>query len=323
MKKTLPICGLLALILLSALAIACGDSVSDDDAGAPANAAGGDLTAEGAPENESNVPFSINSTADKSVGGVDGSVSSDPNALPSLLDRQIIRTATVELTVGDVAGTMQLIENAATTAGGFVSGSSLSVEAGSQDKDNPRQRGTITVRVPADRYASVMNNIRGLVDDPNDINSLTEDTTEVTEEYTDLQSRLRNLEATESQYLDLLASAETIDDILTVQDRLNTTRSEIEQVKGRLQVLDDLTALATITVQLSLPPVTPPVDGGSQNWASEALDNAWQASAETLKVLGIIGITAGVFAAWLLVPGVIALGAWWAINSRRTHSEAS
>jgi hypothetical protein len=221
---------------------------------------------------------------------------------------------------------MQLIETAAIGAGGFVSGSSLSVENTVRDEgEEARQRGTITIRVPADRYISVLNDIRGLADEPVDIQSVEEETTEVTEEYTDLQSRLRNLEATEAQYLALMEQAASIDDILTVQDRLSQVRSEIEQVTGRIQVLDDLTALATITVQLSLPPLATVTteESGSQHWATEAAENAWQASEDTLQVFGVIAITAGIFAAWLAIPGAIALGAWWAIYSRRTRGQTT
>ncbi|HUF54090.1 MAG TPA: DUF4349 domain-containing protein [Dehalococcoidia bacterium] len=347
MTKSLPIIGLLAVSVLAALAIACGGSVEDgDDDSGPQSGARAAATPAGLPANgeatgaepqytgDTLVPGSgFGVTAGAGVGGgAEGGAGgaapagSQSGALPAL-DRQIIRTATVELTVDDVAGTMQFIETATVGAGGFVSGSSLTVENTVRNEDEQvRQTGTITIRVPADRYTSALASIRGLVDDPLDIKSVQEETTEVTEEYTDLQSRLRNLEATETQYLALLEQATSIDDILTVQDRLNQVRGEIEQVTGRLQVLDDLTGLATITIQLSLPPLIPAVvteETGSQHWASESLENAWQASEDTLQVLGVIGITAGVFLAWMLIPGVIALGAWWAITSRRTRGEAA
>jgi hypothetical protein len=312
-SKPLSYIGLLALSLVAALAVACGDATQSDDAGGPQSLGGEDATAAAPPRNNINV--------DALDGG--GSVLSPeedaaPDAAPqAFLDRQVVRTATVELEVEDIAGTMQLIETAAIGAGGFVSGSNLTVESGSEDDDDPRRLGTITIRVPSERYISVMNEVRRLVDDPAAIKSLQENASEVTEEYTDLQSRLRNLEATEAQYLALLAQAVTIDEILLVQDRLNGTRAEIEQVTGRIQVLDDLTSLATITVQLALPPVAPAAAGSQQHWASETLENAWQASEETLRVLGIIAITAGVFLAWMVVPGAIGLGAWWFVTSRR------
>lgn len=242
----------------------------------------------------------------------------------SLIDRQIIRTATIELTVDDVPGAVQRIEIAAAAAGGFVAGSSITIEQ-QPPPDDPeeaqeiRQRGTITIRVPAQSYATVMSTLRGIVDDPRDITSLTEDTSEVTEEYSDLQSRLRNLEATEAQYLELLSRAESINDVLLVQDRLNSVRLEIEQVQGRIQLLDDLTSMATVTAFLTLPPlVVPPVEPDTEkSWAREAWEDAWSASEDVLEGLGVAAITGGVVMVWLLIPGALLLSGWWIFTGRR------
>jgi hypothetical protein len=250
-------------------------------------------------------------------GGTGGS------SLPSAIDRQIIRTATIELTVDDVPGAVQRIETAAVAAGGFVASSSITIEQQPPpdpgDEQEIRQRGTVTIRVPAESYASVMSKLRGIVDDPGDVTSLTEDTSEVTEEYADLQARLRNLEATEAQYLELLARAESINDVLLVQDRLNSVRLEIEQVTGRIQLLDDLTSMATITTVLSPPPlVIEQVEvEPQQSWAREAWENAWAASEDVLEALGVAAITGGVVLVWLLIPGALLLGGWWVFTSRR------
>ena len=154
---------------------------------------------------------------------------------------------------------------------------------------------------------------------------LTEDTSEVTEEYSDLQARLRNVEATEAQYLELLASAESITDVLLVQDRLNSVRLEIEQVQGRIQLLDDLTSMATITTFLSLPPlIVLPVDPeAEQSWATEAWENAWNASEDALETLGVAAITGGVVLVWLLIPGALMLGGWWVFTARRRTGDTA
>jgi hypothetical protein len=136
------------------------------------------------------------------------------------------------------------------------------------------------------------------------VDSESSDAADVTEEYTDLGSRLRTLEATEMQLLTLLAKAETISDILTVQDRLNYTRSEIEVIKGRMQLLDDLTALATITVHLR-----PAVVGGGEE-PGEGVDlgaevsEAWDESIEFLGEVAAGVITVVVFAWWVPLVGV-------------------
>jgi hypothetical protein len=308
---------LIAVFLLFALVAACGGSYDDDDAGAD----GDSSRAQGAADPAGGAPPAVSDQ----LPGV-GADSGEAANLPSILDRKIVRTTTVEMTVDDVPSAIQLVETAATAAGGFVSASNLSVDtAQSDDDEEVRQRGTITIRVPSESYVSVMSDIRALVDDPRDIKSLSEDASEVTEEYTDLQSRLRNLEATEQQYLVLLDRAASIDEILTVQDRLNGVRGEIEEVQGRIQLLDNLTALATITVQFSLPavsagPAEPPT---GQSWAVTAFENSWNASKDVAEVLGVVAITGAFVAAWIVIPSALILGAWWVINSRRARSQAA
>jgi PKD repeat protein len=73
---------------------------------------------------------------------------------------------------------------------------------------------------------------------------------DVTEEYVDLSTKLRNLEATEEQLLKIMEKAETVEDILNVQRELSKTRGEIEQTKGRMQYLERTSATSLIEVNL-------------------------------------------------------------------------
>ncbi len=242
-------------------------------------------------------------------------------SLPQQLDRKIIRTATLELEVEAVGAAVQEVENIAVAAGGFVSRSSVFIEEppelGEEDGFVPQrtQTATVTIRVPAEVYASVMRQLRGIAEE---VRSEISEASEVTEEYTDLQARLRNLEATEAGYLELLTKAEEIADILIVQDRINSVRLEIEQVQGRMNLLDNLTDLATITVQLTLP-VTPAEEpDGEQGWAAEAWDAAWEGSQDAMVALGTVGIVGGVVLAWLAIPALVALAAWRLFGPRRS-----
>jgi hypothetical protein len=307
-----------------------GDGVNSDDSGPDPTTAAESYSADSANSllaTSGQVPLNAGAPAGGGVG--DKTVDSLGDGTQTfIIDRKIIRTATIELTVDDVPGAVQRIEIATAAAGGFVSGSSITIEQ-QPPPDDPdeeqeiRQRGTITIRVPAESYASVMSALRSIVDDPRDITSLTEDTSEVTEEYSDLQARQRNLEATETQYLELLSRAESINDVLLVQDRLNSVRLEIEQVKGRIQLLDDLTSMATITTFLSQPPlVVMPIEPEPEaSWATEAWENAWNASEDVLETLGVAAITGGVVLVWLLIPGALFLGGWWVFTSRRGSSD--
>jgi hypothetical protein len=139
------------------------------------------------------------------------------------------------------------------------------------------------------------------------------DANDATQEYTDLQARLRTLQATEQRYLDLLAKAETVPDILTLQDRLDSVRGQIEQVQGRVNLLDHLTDLATITVHLRpLIAVAQASTGGGAHPISAA-QNAWEHSLEALRSLAAAALVVTVFSWWLMPPlAGLAFGArWW------------
>lgn len=160
-------------------------------------------------------------------------------------DRMIIYTVNVELIVKDSAATMALIENLATEMKGFVSDSN-------SWKDEGQLRASITVRVPADRLDEALVQIRGLA---LDVESESRGGQDVTEEFTDLEARLRNLQATEGELLELLKTRqETTGDteaILEVHRYLTDIRGQIEQIQGRMNYLSNLSAMATIHIGLT------------------------------------------------------------------------
>jgi hypothetical protein len=284
----------LATLLLAVGALACSSAIDgprassgDNDGGV---SRGGDSfeAPEGAPP-----------AGDDASGGVpiDGE-SSDP-ALQGLIDRKIIQSASVDLEVDDVARTFQELIRLTGTSQGFVVGSTFSNDDGEQIAD-------LTIRVPADQYHAVLAGVR----DMGEVTQEQSDANDVTEEYTDLGARLRALQATEQRYLELLARAETIPDIITVQDRLDVTRAQIEQVQGRINLLDNLTELATITVHLR---PAGAAGGGGGPQPLEVAERAWEASLEAVRGVAAGALAVAVFS-WWLVPPAVALGfglRWW------------
>jgi hypothetical protein len=65
------------------------------------------------------------------------------------------------------------------------------------------------------------------------------DTTDVTAEYVDLESRLNNLKAVETQLLEIMETADTVEDTLAVYTELSDTRTEIEVLEGQIRYLDN------------------------------------------------------------------------------------
>ena len=122
------------------------------------------------------------------------------------------------------------------------------VVSSNQWKDNGALLGTITIRVPADQFDNAMSTLRGMADEVTSENTSAQD---VTQQYTDLNAQLTNLQATEAQLLDIMKKAVTVDDILAVQSQLTNTEGQIESIKGQIQYLQQTSATSLISVSLT------------------------------------------------------------------------
>ena len=244
------------------------------------------------------------SKANESKGSVPGSAPA-PSGAPALqtsIDRKIVQTASIQLQVKEVGLSFEEVGRIATGAGGFVASSNFSYKG-------EQQFASMTIRVPEERYQTVLADLRDLGVKVDGESSNAQD---ATEEYTDLQSRLRTLEATEQQLLGLLARAATITDIITVQDRLNDTTGQIEQVKGRMQLLDNLTSLATITVHLRPEAGAIAKTGPNEGRVDlgDKLSQAWDDSLDFLSEVAGGLITVIVFSWWLPLVAIPAIVLW-------------
>ncbi len=293
---------LVAAAVLAASFVACsgGDNNTysdDDDIGA--------ATVTANPYSESGPGGDPRALADASSGGLAAGApeGGDGDLLPSSaeFDRKIIFNATMSLEAGDVSRAFNEASALARSSGGYIERSSFANAAEEKDRT-----ASLTIRVPVQNYDSLIANLRGI----EGVRVLTEGSksSEVTEQYTDLQSRLRNLQSTEQQYLALLKEAKTIQEILTVQDRLSGVRSQIEQIQGRLKVLDSLTEFATI--DLSITPVAAKVEKPSEGGLklTEVWSESWETSLEVARYVAAAGMVAAVALAWLAIPlGVLVL----------------
>ncbi len=309
-----------ALSALLLLAMACSSALPGGDDSGDSSTLSSEIEREEAQLSLSQGNARSGITEDASVEGYaayasDGDNGAEAPALPtdqqlgSSLDRKIIQSSSVDIGVegeNGVSRSFQDIIRIAETASGFVASSSFS-------NIDDKQFADVTIRVPSTQYQSVLAEIRGM----GTVSQESSDANDVTEEFTDLQARLRTLNATEQRYLELLARAETINDILVVQDRLDSVRGQIEQVIGRINLLDNLTDLATITVHLSpvALAVEPLVDEGGSLTPAEAFGNAWQASLTVLRGIAIGTLVVVAFSWWLVPPlAALAIGTRWWMN---------
>jgi hypothetical protein len=203
-------------------------------------------------------------------------------AVPSL-DRMIIRTVTMTIAVQNVQDAFHKVEQIASEQNGYLAGSQIR-------QDGDRQTATVTLRVPADNatYQATLERLRGLAERVVDEQSQAQD---VTDQYVDLDARLRTLRASEESLLQLLGKAQRVEDILAIQQQLTNVRTQIEQIQGQKQLLERRADMATITLTIreAVAFVRPGWNPGG------VFSDAFQALGQALRGLATFAIWMAVF----------------------------
>jgi hypothetical protein len=167
-------------------------------------------------------------------------------SVPEAGERIVIMNASLELVVDAPDESMDRISRLAEEMGGFVVNANLYKTHTSDGQEVPQA--SITIRVPADRLEEALTRIEAESDRiPLNKNIQSQD---ITSEYTDLQSRLKNLEAAEAQLIEIMDSANRTEDVLNVFDQLTRVREQIEVIKGQIKYYDESARLSAISVEL-------------------------------------------------------------------------
>ncbi len=235
------------------------------------------------------------------VSGADAAAA----AAVATTERMVVRTASLDLIVPDTDKALNDIQALARELGGYV----VSVEAYQYQEG---RQATVTFRVPAETLDTALDRLRAMA---TTVRRESVSGQDVTDQYVDLQSRLRHLEAKEKQLLEFLDRAEDTEAVLAVYEHLSQTQAEIEQVKGQMQYLENQTALATITVNLTPDAMAQPLDTGGWNLpatvrnAVEALLNVLEFFVKALIYVVIVVLPALILIA-LPIFGIFLLVRW-------------
>jgi len=240
---------------------------------------------------------------------VDSSVS--PGTQP-LTDRLIIRSANLELVVRDTQAVQTQITQLVNELGGYVVTSQLT-------KYEEGMRINLTVRVPAETLDATLAQLR---DWALEVRSQTVSGQDVTEEYSDLQAQLRHLQATETQLLTFMEEAEDTEAALSVYTELQRIQGEIERVKGRIQYLEQASALSSVNVTLIPDVLAQPVSVAG--WRPQGtLRQAFEALVNTLQFLveALIWVLVYVLPVALLMLGLPLAALVWLMRRRKKAKE--
>jgi len=239
-----------------------------------------------------------------------GATVSEADAAKSIEERMLVRTANVSLVVTDTEGSVVQIKSIVTSFGGYVVDTHLW-------RDEGQLRGSVTVRVPADDLDDALSQFKALAVKVERESGSSQD---VTEEYTDLSARLRNLEATEQELLELLGTVRErtgkAEDILAVHRELTNIRGQIEQIKGRMQYLERTSAMSSVTIELIPDILSQPIAG--TGWRpSETVANALRSLLSTVRFIANAAIWVVLYVLPVAVVVLVPFAIVWLIWRRR------
>ena len=153
-------------------------------------------------------------------------------------NRKLIKEGRVEFETDNLNSTREIIFGAVNRYKGYVS-------SDQEFKSPGRKSNTVIIRVPADNFDNLLNDATQGVEkfESKEIN-----VKDVTEEFLDIQARLKTKKELEQRYIDLLKQAKNVTEILEIEKQIGELRSDIESIEGHLKYLQDRVSFSTLTM---------------------------------------------------------------------------
>jgi hypothetical protein len=227
-------------------------------------------------------------------------------------DALIVRTASLELEVADVANALVDARAAIAALGGYVSGSDA------YDQGEVRWA-TVTYRVPVEQFGQAIDALRGL---SARVVRETTQSSEVTATVVDLDARIANLRASEAALVEIMDRSGRIEDVLAVQLRLEDVRGQIEQLEAQRANLADQAALSTLTTSWYTPVAAVAV--AQEGWdLGDEVDMALAQTVEALQGVASLGVWVAVVALPLLGLPLLVLAVAFMLLRRRARRDGA
>ncbi|MDC0449092.1 DUF4349 domain-containing protein [bacterium] len=248
---------------------------------------------------------------DMQYGGRGGPMSTamyDPVApRPDITDRKVITTSHLSALVTDVTSSVESVKSYVNQHKGYTVNESISrPEAG--------ETATLVVRIPTDKVDVFKDQLRKLAVK---VTSEKIDGTDITDQYVDMQERISRLEKTKARLDQILASAETVEEIMSVQDRIFMVQDQIDSYKGQLQYMDGATSTSKITIYLSEDELSLPYLPDTSWRPNVIFKKAVRSMIGTLQSLGTFAIW---FAVYIPIILLLVVVVWVAKKIKRAHA---
>jgi len=163
-------------------------------------------------------------------------------------ERKIITTGSISLEVTDLDEKMNTITDLAEKNGGYVESSYVDnvVTYGRDNKEEKMKTGNLTLRLPAAKFKATVEEIKSMGEVVNyNTNSM-----DISEQYYDTTTRINNLKVQENRLRELLSKAQTVDEILKIENEINRVRNDIELMTTDIKRWDKQVSLSTLYVYL-------------------------------------------------------------------------
>jgi hypothetical protein len=275
MKRSLVIIGILAISALSACATrslaptqAPGLPPMVEPGSAQYGATGGEAPLPAAPR--------LSDLSKSNEAASNSTTSGDVYAAPSS-PRLIIQNADLSIVVKDVDARLKAIQDMAKNLGGFIV--SVNVYQTYTNAGDQVPQAQIVIRVPQEKLEDALTQIKK---DTVDVQNETRSGNDVTDQYVDLQSRLKAKQVAEEQLISIMKDAHKTEDVLAVYSQLQQIESDIEVLKGQIKYYEQSAALSAITVNIIAEATVKPIEVGGwkpQGVARDAIQNLvyfWQ-----------------------------------------------
>jgi hypothetical protein len=162
----------------------------------------------------------------------------DEESTNAVADRKLIKKGSLSFESNDVKETKQEINKLVSKYNGYIGDEHI-------NKEYDKIAHSLTVRIPSEHFDAFLEGVSTVTKELEDKNIHVED---VTEEFIDIQARIKTKKAVEERYKELFKRADSIEEILKVEKQIGNLRAEIESMEGRLRYLKNRVGLSTLNI---------------------------------------------------------------------------
>lgn len=225
-------------------------------------------------------------------------------------DRKVVLTADLSIETLEFDATCNSIRELVEKSNGYFSSSNTSASISGYARD-----ASFTVKIPAENYSDFLDQLKGKAT----IVQLSENAEDITAEYVDVEARLTALQTQEARLLELMAQAETVEDLIAIQDKLASVQYEIEHYTATQRTYDKLIAYSTLYISVQeVKEITPAEPDSYWSRVKIAFAESWNGTVAFVQGFGIFII----FALPVIILGItITLVVIFATKKRRRKKQ--